>query len=129
MPRGDRTGPMGEGPMTGRGAGTCAGYDMPGYAHPFPRGGFGRGWGRGGGRGWARGMGRGFRWRHWHYAMGMPAWPRFGYGPAWGPPPMDYGPYAPSPDEELDARKEQAQWLKEELEAISQRIEELEGEE
>ena len=128
MPRGDRTGPMGEGPMTGRGAGTCAGYDMPGYAHPFPRGGFGRGWGYG------RARGRGRRWRPamghpMGYPWGHPGGPRFGYGPAWGPPPMDYGPYAPSPDEELDALKEQAQWLKEELEAISQRIEELEGEE
>ena len=31
MPRGDRTGPMGMGPMTGRGAGYCAGYDVPGF--------------------------------------------------------------------------------------------------
>ena len=32
MPGGDRTGPMGQGPMTGRGAGYCAGFGMPGYA-------------------------------------------------------------------------------------------------
>ena len=31
MPGRDRTGPMGEGPMTGRGAGDCAGYDAFGY--------------------------------------------------------------------------------------------------
>lgn len=31
MPRGDRTGPAGAGPMTGRGAGTCAGSPEPGY--------------------------------------------------------------------------------------------------
>ncbi|MBU0667185.1 MAG: DUF5320 domain-containing protein [Nanoarchaeota archaeon] len=31
MPRGDRTGPMGEGPKTGRGAGYCSGNDEPGY--------------------------------------------------------------------------------------------------
>ena len=30
MPRGDRTGPDGMGPMTGRRMGYCAGYDMPG---------------------------------------------------------------------------------------------------
>ncbi|MFY9375325.1 MAG: DUF5320 domain-containing protein, partial [Kiritimatiellia bacterium] len=48
MPRGDRTGPQGAGPMTGRGAGTCAGAATPGYA--------GGGYGRGGGRG---GCGRG----------------------------------------------------------------------
>ena len=40
MPRGDQTGPNGTGPMSGRGAGFCAGYDMPGYANP---GMFGRG--------------------------------------------------------------------------------------
>ena len=33
MPRGDRTGPSGLGPMTGRGAGDCAGYSIPGYAN------------------------------------------------------------------------------------------------
>lgn len=31
MPRGDGTGPMGMGAMTGRGAGFCAGFKMPGY--------------------------------------------------------------------------------------------------
>jgi len=34
MPWGDGTGPMGRGPMTGRGAGFCAGYNVPGYANP-----------------------------------------------------------------------------------------------
>ncbi|MDG6222249.1 MAG: DUF5320 domain-containing protein [Candidatus Bathyarchaeota archaeon] len=59
MPRGDRTGPEGAGPMTGRGAGYCAGYSLPGYANPA--GGYGRGLGRGRGygRGWRRGFGRG----------------------------------------------------------------------
>lgn len=125
MPRGDRTGPLGMGPMTGRAAGYCAGYGMPGYANPMP----GRGFGLGRARGWGGGWGRGYRWRHWFYATGLPGWLRFGYGPAWAPPPAAYGPYAPSPDEELDALKGQAQWLKDELEAISKRIEELEGKE
>ena len=40
MPWGDRTGPMGYGPMTGRGAGYCAGYQMPGSANPTPGRGF-----------------------------------------------------------------------------------------
>lgn len=31
MPRGDKTGPNGEGPKTGRGLGYCAGSDTPGY--------------------------------------------------------------------------------------------------
>jgi len=34
MPRGDGTGPMGMGPMTGRAAGYCAGYPMPGFMNP-----------------------------------------------------------------------------------------------
>ncbi len=41
MPWGDGTGPMGMGPMTGRGAGFCAGYGVPGYMNPIPGGGFG----------------------------------------------------------------------------------------
>ena len=61
MPRGDRTGPEGQGPKTGRGAGYCAGNEAPGYANPTGRLGMGRGMrgGRGGGRGAGRGMGRG----------------------------------------------------------------------
>lgn len=31
MPAGDGTGPMGQGPMTGRAAGYCAGFPVPGY--------------------------------------------------------------------------------------------------
>ena len=34
MPFGDRTGPAGMGPMTGRAAGFCAGFPMPGYMNP-----------------------------------------------------------------------------------------------
>jgi len=35
MPRGDRTGPAGMGPMTGRAAGYCAGYNVPGFINPY----------------------------------------------------------------------------------------------
>jgi len=34
MPLGDGTGPAGAGPMTGRAAGFCAGYPLPGYMNP-----------------------------------------------------------------------------------------------
>lgn len=59
MPRGDGTGPMGQGPMTGRAAGLCAGFSTPGFANSAPRMGMGfrrgavsgRGKGRGGGFG------------------------------------------------------------------------------
>jgi hypothetical protein len=43
MPGGNRKGPRGEGPMTGRGAGLCGGSDLPGRA----RRGRGHRWGRG----------------------------------------------------------------------------------
>ena len=45
MPRGDGTGPMGLGPMTGRAVGYCNGYENPGFADSVL--GFGRGGGRG----------------------------------------------------------------------------------
>ncbi|WP_201328163.1 DUF5320 domain-containing protein [Thermotomaculum hydrothermale] len=62
MPYGDRTGPLGQGPKTGRGLGYCSGNDRPGADTDAPRRGMGRGtgFGRGGGRGMGRGMGRGF---------------------------------------------------------------------
>ncbi len=59
MPYGNRTGPFGEGPMTGRGLGHCSGYDSPGYV----KGNFGCRFGRGLRRG--RGFGRGRRFRNW----------------------------------------------------------------
>jgi len=60
MPFGDRTGPRGMGPMTGRGAGYCSGSGRPGFAFPVPgRRWFGFGWRQG----WGRGSGRGFNWR------------------------------------------------------------------
>ena len=36
MPRGDRTGPAGLGPRTGRAAGYCEGFSVPGYMNPTP---------------------------------------------------------------------------------------------
>ncbi len=51
MPRGDGTGPAGQGSMTGRGMGYCAGFNAPGFMNS----GFGRGLGMG--------RGRGFGWR------------------------------------------------------------------
>ena len=93
MPGGDRTGPLGWGPMTGRGAGYCAGYPVPGYLNPIPgRGWFGVGrggfpWGGGRGRFFGRGFGFG-RGRGRGRGGG-----RFGFGPGRGVP---YGafPYA-----------------------------------
>lgn len=74
MPGGDRTGPLGEGPMTGRGLGICGASQASTSAQPGP--GAGRGFGRG--RGLAGG-GRGGRgWRHMFRATGVPGWARGG---------------------------------------------------
>ena len=57
MPGGDKTGPLGYGPRTGRGMGPCSAFVVPGYMNP---GGYwGRGYAR---RGWGGRGGRGFRW-------------------------------------------------------------------
>jgi hypothetical protein len=125
MPAGDRTGPAGTGPMTGRGAGYCAGYEIPGYAGFGPR--MGMGWRRGWGGGWG-GWGPGRGWRHRYYATRLPGWFRGGYAPAWGAPPVGFGPYgtAPTPEQETEYLRTQAEWLRERLDAITSRIEELE---
>lgn len=105
MPGGDRTGPMGEGPRTGRGLGYCSGYDTPGWPRGFGQGfGFGRGWGFGGG-------GRGRRWRHWARATGTPGWVRFGPTPA--------------PVSEEEMLKSEAELLQNQLDAVQQRLDEL----
>jgi hypothetical protein len=57
MPRGDRTGPQGQGPKTGRGLGKCSTKG----GSPAPLGQDGMGTGRGQGRGSGKGAGRGQR--------------------------------------------------------------------
>lgn len=125
MPGGDRTGPRGMGPMTGRRAGYCADSDAPGYANPLPGRGYGRSWERGRGGAWGYGRSGGGRgWRHRFYATGRPGWARFAptYGPAWdAQPPL-------TKEQELVGLRNEADWLKNELDAISQRIEGLETE-
>ena len=123
--------------MTGRGAGYCAGYAMPGYDNHMGGRWFGAG-GRGGGRGYrnmfhATGQPRWARWGGYGYPMGG-----YGYGypmggagwGAWGMPPM-----APvwSPEQETEALKQQAamlsqqaEMLGQQLEAINKRLAELE---
>ncbi|MFW5885772.1 MAG: DUF5320 domain-containing protein [Halanaerobium sp.] len=59
MPHGDRRGPEGRGPMTGRGLGYCSGNDQPGFAADAAPQGAGRGLRNGAGRG--PGFGRGCR--------------------------------------------------------------------
>ena len=107
MPGGDGTGPMGMGPMTGRGAGTCAGYAAPGYMNPAM--GCGAGFGRG--RGFGRGMG---------FGRGRWVAP---YLPPYGAAPQAGGPAA---EQELAMLKSQAEQFAGALDGIKTRIEEIE---
>lgn len=120
MPGGDGTGPAGAGPMTGRGAGFCAGYPVPGYMNPVG----GRGYYGGG----AWGRGRGYR--HWYHATGAPGWMRAARGlPAWGgygyPYPLPPLPTL-TPQQEMEMLKAGAQGLERDLSEIRKRMEELE---
>ena len=112
MPRGDGTGPMGQGPMTGRGAGYCAGFGMPGYVNPRFGCGMGRGMGRGGGRGF----------RHRFLATGLPRWAR----PGWG---MDASadPQPMTDPDELEMLKAQSEQMQQNLRQIQQRIDQLQS--
>ncbi len=99
MPRGDGTGPMGMGPMTGRSAGFCAGFAAPGYANPAGfKGCFGRG--------------RGFR--QMFHATGLPRWARFGSQ-------SGYGTYVPDADEK-EFLKNQAKVLENQLQDVKKRL-------
>ncbi len=109
MPRGDRTGPNGMGPMSGRAAGFCAGNDEAGFT--TAPGFFGRG--RFGGRGFGRGAawGRGGRGAGYGYGRGFGP----GYGAGWQAPP------APAPEQEREA-------IGAEIEALERRIDYLKRE-
>lgn len=118
MPRGDRTGPMGMGAMTGRAAGYCAGSGCPGYANPVPGQRFGVGF-RAGRGAWGCGFGGGGRgWRNMFYATGLPGWMRFG-GSA-----VAY--HKPDPEIERQTLKNQAEALQSELDFIKKRMSEIE---
>jgi hypothetical protein len=123
MPAGDGTGSMRMGPMTGRGAGRCAGHGAPGYMNPIPGRGFGMGFrlrqgfggqvgrGRGGGRGGRRGWCNGL-----FHALGLPERTR-----------RDVSGDMPVLSRELSALKQQAEYLGNALESIRKRIQEVES--
>ncbi|QTL97094.1 hypothetical protein GM661_03425 [Iocasia frigidifontis] len=100
MPAGDRTGPQGYGPLTGRGMGNCVGSWCP-----VPRRGFGVGVGRG--RGYGAGYGPGYG-RRYHY-------------PAYDEQSKVLH------QEEYQMLKAMAEDLTAELEAINKRLNILEG--
>jgi len=130
MPGGDRRGPDGFGQMTGRGAGFCAGYNMPGYMNRSIGGGFrgGGGFGRGGGRGFVRGYGAGgFGFGNRFNGGGFPGAVGQGYSGVGAVP--QYAPNAGiTKDQEVEYLSAQADYLKESLGNITKRIEELEKE-
>ncbi|MDD5603668.1 MAG: DUF5320 domain-containing protein [Eubacteriales bacterium] len=109
MPGGDRTGPAGAGPMTGRRAGYCAGSAVPGYANPGPGAVYGRGFGFGRGLGFGRGFG-------------------FGYRMPWGAANYTPGNFAgqTAPVDEAAALKSQAEYFESQLKEIKDRISEIE---
>ncbi len=92
--------------MTGRGAGFCAGYGVPGFKNTIPVR-SGMGFGRGCGRGFGMGMGMG--WRHgWNYQQATA--------------------FTISLHDELSVLKDQAKYFGEALQSINSRISELETE-
>ncbi len=115
MPGFDGTGPMGAGPMTGGRRGFCnpatAGYVPANGGYGYGRGlGRRRGFRGGYGPGWGRGYDRGYGWAP----------------PASGPvyPPA----YPTGAASEIDALKEQADYMRNSLDAINRRIDALEKE-
>ena len=123
MPRGDGTGPRGMGSMTGRAAGFCAGFGVPGSMNAMP----GRAFGLGAGFGVGRGFGGGGRgWRNRFYATGRPGWTRFGGYAAPYANPMPY-PNA-DPEAEKQALRNQADILESELNLIRKRLTDMEKE-
>jgi hypothetical protein len=107
MPRGDRTGPMGYGPLTGRRMGFCAGYDAPGFANLRGGGGLGRAWGRGGG------FGRGMAFR--------------GGRQGWGGYPVPAGFQGYGPAEEATQIRSEIDVLEKTLETLKKRLDEVKG--
>ena len=113
MPGGDQTGPMGMGPMTGRGAGYCGGRGAAGVASRAPGLGFGRGrGGRGGGRGW----------RNMFYATGLTGWQRA----AMGVSAPSAATAAPTAETEKQFLETQVGAMQSQLDEVKRRLAELE---
>ena len=105
MPGFDRTGPWGQGSGTGWGMGPCSAGRRRGFSRGYGRGAWGYP-----ARGGCWGRPRGGR-RAWGYGFS---------GPSAGP---GYG----APQDETQALKEQQAYLQGELEAIQQRLAQLES--
>lgn len=137
MPQGDRTGPQGIGPISGRGMGYCTGYPQTGCATTGAGLGIGRRGGRGAGRGFGQdaGMGAG---RGFGPGAGMGAGRGFGRGAGMGAGrgfgPAGYGyfpPVAPQYQEEQEREvlESRLSMLEGETRAIRSRLETLASQE
>ncbi|MFX0028670.1 MAG: DUF5320 domain-containing protein [Candidatus Hermodarchaeota archaeon] len=109
MPSGDRTGPRGLGPMTGRALGYCADYDTPGYTK-----GPGMGRGRGRGRSGYRGRGYGFG-RAWGWDYRIPVYGQY----------IGVVPPRVSPENQLFMLKQEKDYLENELNTIKSAIDDI----
>jgi hypothetical protein len=118
MPYGDGTGPRGFGPVTGHGAGHCAGNTVPDRANFGPV--------------WACRRGGGWGWRNRYYETGLTGWQR---GGGWGnveipvtAPMVPAGVPTPMNRElQLSILKTQADSLTRTLDAIKKQIETLDA--
>ena len=119
MPRGDRTGPGGQGMCTGRGMGFCNGYNVAGYANrggAFP---VGRRSYMNAGGGWGH--------RNWYHATGLPGWMREGRyytRPQWGVP---VAATVSKSSYEMELLREEAAYFEKALEGIREHISKLES--
>lgn len=109
MPRRDGTGPLGMGPMTGRGMGYCAGFVTPAF----------------GNAGFGTGRGRGFR--RMFYMTGMPGWARYGGYPHGFP--VYAGATAEPVADEKEVLQNQVPFLEKQLNQVRERLKGLEEEE
>ncbi|NCC61118.1 MAG: hypothetical protein EOM12_09275 [Verrucomicrobiae bacterium] len=118
MPGGDRTGPMGQGPMSGRGAGYCAGNNQPGWTSA-PMGG-GRAWGggQGGGRGWGRGARR-------FQGNAVPSWNQAAMAPEPPPPAVPGTTEGNSMEQKFNNLQKQVEGLSQSLEKIGLQLAQL----
>ena len=110
----DGTGPGGRGPLTGRGAGYCAVYSVPGYQiNAVPRPGMG-------GAAFFR-NGRGYRNRY--NTIGLTRWKR-------GSTTTPTTPAQPAitREQHLEALKKQVEYLKKEMERITRQISDIQSE-
>ena len=115
MPRGDQTGPEGLGPMTGRKMGCCTGYDTPGFTKP----------GRGAGLAHRRGGGRGFGRRHRNRITYLPVQEEnTAEGEKYS---QNMNRRKPTRNEEINYLENTAEDLKDRLNDVMDRIDELQN--